>query len=266
GGSGGAIGGAGTGGGGGANTGCTRELLESTIDKYFKALAAHDPSTLPLADGVKHTENGKVNGLGKAGLWSTAGVLKYSHSALDTETCQSATEAVVPDGTTDVPVALRLKLVSQKITEVETIVARAGDYPALASNTAALAASNDVVKWEETVATDQRAKREELTGWMEKYFKQFPQGVCNTTPDCKRIENGGGSFVCGDGAGCATGTGSGQPVMTPRLVMADVEAGLGVGFTMFTGGYADMHMFKMHGGKVYAVSAILAKAQSSGWD
>jgi hypothetical protein len=27
----------------------------------------------------------------------------------------------------------------------------------------------------------------------------------------------------------------------------------------------DMHMFKMYGGKVYGVSAILAKADSPGW-
>jgi hypothetical protein len=260
--------GPGGGSGGGSNVGgCTRELLKSTVDAYFTALATHSPSSLPLGDPVKFTENGEVLELGDAGLWKTAGALKYAHSALDTETCMSASEAVVPDGTTDVPMALRLKLQNQKITEIETIVARAGDYPALASNTAALAASKDVVKWEETVPADQRATHAELTAWMEKYFKQFPAGVCNTTSDCKRMENGGGSFVCGQGASCAAGPGSGNPVMNPRLVMADVETGLGVGFTIFQGGYTDMHMFKMYGGKVYAVSAILADSDDmSGWD
>jgi hypothetical protein len=259
--------GSGTGGGGGAGTsGCTRELLKATVDAYFKALTTHAPTSLPLATTLKFTENGKASKLGDEGLWKTAGTLKYAHSAYDTETCMSASEAVVPDGTTDVPMALRLKLVDQKLTEIEHIVARAGDYPALAANPAALAASKDVVKWEESVPADQRAEHAELTAWMEKYFKQFPAGVCNTTSDCKRMENGGGSFVCGQGASCASGPGSGNPVMTPRLVMADVETGLGVGFTIFTGGYTDMHMFKMYGGKVYAVSAILANADSSGWD
>jgi hypothetical protein len=258
-------GGAGVGGSGTAGA-CTRELLKATIDAYFKALAAHMPATLPLADSVKFTENGQPGELGNVGLWKTAGTLKYAHSALDTELCMSATQAVVPDGTTDVPVALRLKLQNQKLTEVETIVARAGDYPALSANTAALAESNSLVKWEEAVATDQRATRATLTGWMEKYFKQFPAGVCNTTSDCLRIENGGGSFVCGQGASCAAGPGAGQPILNPRLVMADVETGLGVGFTIFTGGYVDMHLFKMRGGKVYAVSAILANGEDSGWD
>ena len=101
---------------------------------------------------------------------------------------------------------------------------------------------------------------------MDKYFRMFPRGVCNTTTDCKRIENGGGNFSCSAGASCASGSPSGSPAMTPRIVFADVETGLGVGFTMFQNTDTDMHMFKMYGGKVYGVSAILGAAGSSGWD
>jgi hypothetical protein len=266
-----AIGGGGAGGavaaagaGGGSSGGCTRELLKATIDSYFSALAAHDPSTLPLASTLKFTENGKVSAPADAPLWKTAGTLKYSHSALDTETCSSATQAVVPDGATDIPVAVRLKLVDLKITEIETIAARAGDYTGVTNNTAALAATKDTIKWEEPVPADKRNTRAELTAWMTKYFKQFPQGVCNTTPTCKRIENGGGNFVCGEGASCAASSSS--TVLNPRLVFADVETGLGVGFTLFTGGHPDMHLFKMYGGQVYAVSAILSKGTTTGWD
>ncbi|AUX25771.1 uncharacterized protein SOCEGT47_063220 [Sorangium cellulosum] len=103
-------------------------------------------------------------------------------------------------------------------------------------------------------------------GWMNKYFWLFPRGVCNTVSDCKRIENGGGSFACSAGASCAPGEpGSGTPELSPRLIFADVEAGIGVGFTMFMGN-TDMHMFKMRGGEVYGVSAILGAASSSGWE
>jgi hypothetical protein len=49
------------------------------------------------------------------------------------------------------------------------------------------------------------------------------------------MENGAGSFVCSQGASCAA-AGSAQPVLNPRLVMADIETGLGVGFMIFTGG------------------------------
>ena len=250
--------------GGGSTARCTRELLKATIDSYFKALAAHDPSTLPLADTLKFTENGISSKPTEAPLWKTAGALKYAHSALDVESCNVASQAVVPDGSTDIPVAVRLKLVDQKITEIETIVARKGDYTGVTSNTSALAASKDTIKWEETVPAAMRNTREELINWMTKYFKQFPQGVCNTTSTCKRMENGGGNFVCSEGAGCAASSTS--TVLEPHLVIADVETGVGVGFTLFTGGHPDMHMFKMYGGQVYAVSAILSKGGSTGWD
>ncbi|WP_437586182.1 hypothetical protein [Sorangium sp. So ce1000] len=257
-------------GGGGDSTACTRELLKSTIDAYFEALAAHDPSTLPLADSVKFTENGKALTLGQEGLWKTAGALKYAHSALDTETCSSASQAVVPDGSMDIPVALRLKLQGREITEIETIAVRPGDYKVsgqnFASNTGAIIASGDTVKWEEPVPESERNSRDELVGWMNKYYWMFPRGVCNTVSNCKRIENGGGSFTCSAGASCDPGQpGSGSPALNPRLIFADVETGIGVGFTMFMGN-TDMHMFKMYGGQVYGVSAILGAASSSGWE
>ena len=51
--------------------------------------------------------------------------------------------------------------------------------------------------------------------------------------------------------------------MEPRLIIVDVEAGIGVGFTMFMGN-TDMHMYKMHGDQVHAVHTILGAASSSG--
>jgi hypothetical protein len=264
------AGGANAGSDGGTSAGCTRELLKATVDSYFKALAAHDPSMLPLADDAKLTEDGKPFKIAEAPLWKTAGALKYVHSALDPETCQSASQAVVPDGSTDIPVGVRLKLQNQKITEIETIAVQAGDYKALGSpfpsNTSQLAASVTHAKWEEPVAAAQRNTRAELLAWIEKYFRMFPRGICNTSSDCKRIENGGGNFGCATGASCASGPpAASDNVMKPRALLADVETGVGVGFTMFMG-HTDMHMYKMTGGQIIEVSAILAAAPSSGWD
>jgi hypothetical protein len=267
---GGSAGDAGGMGGSGASAACTRESLKSAIDAYFEALAAHDPSGLPIASNVKFTENGKLAKLGEEGLWKTAGAVKYAHSALDIETCSSASQAVVSEGSTDIPLALRLKIQNQEITEIETIAVRPGDYrfagQSFASNTAALIASGTTVAWDEPVPDAQRNARAELEGWMDKYFRMFPRGVCDTTSDCKRIENGGGSFACSAGASCDPGPPSAaQSALLPRLIFADVETGLGVGFTMFMGN-TDMHVFKMYGDQVHGVSAILGAAGSSGWD
>ena len=261
--------GAGSAGSGGSGAiACTRELLRSTITAYFTALAAHSSSTLPTAANVKFTENGVVRTLGQQGLWMTAGAVKYSQSALDVEACSSATHAVVPEGNMDIPVALRLKLQNQMITEIETIAVRPGDYrlggTTYASNTAAMISANTTVMWE-TVPSGQRNTRAELIAWIDKYFRMFPRGVCNTVQSCRRLENGGGSFNCTDGASCAAGQPTGTPAMTPRILLADPETGIGVGLTMFMGN-TDMHMFKMYGGQVYAVHAVLGGATSSGWD
>jgi hypothetical protein len=250
---------------------CTRELLSTTTAAYYVALAAHDPSTLPLADGVRFTENGVEMDLGSDGLWKTAGELKYKHSMLDTTACMSVSESVVPDGSTDIPVMLRLALVDGKITEAEHIAVRAGDYVVsgspFASNTQAIIDTAADIGWETPVPEAQRATYEDLTGWMNKYYRMFPAGVCNVTDDCKRLENGGGSFSCGAGASCSKNDpGPNDNMMTPRLLLGDVETGIGVGFAMFQDN-TDMHMFKMYDMKqVHAVHAILGHADSSGWD
>jgi hypothetical protein len=187
---------------------------------------------------------------------------------LDTESCNSVSESVVPDGSMDIPLGLRLKLAGGKISEIETIAVRPGDYTVFgspfASNTMAIAASRDRVKWEEVVPADQRNTYQEITGWLERYFKTFPRGGCHLADNCQRLENGGGSFECSAALSCdesAALTGSGA--LKPRLLIADTELGIGVGFTMFMG-HTDFHMIKMHGGDIYAVHAILGAASNSG--
>lgn len=261
------------GGGGAAGGGaCSRDLLKSTVDKYFVALAAHDASMLPLASNAKFTENGETMMIGMGGLWKTAGTLKYQHSALDVEKCMSVSESVVPEGGTDLPVGLRLKLVDGKITEAEHIVVREGDYVLFGlipfpSNPADISASANRIKWAEPVAAGERTSRADIERWTNKYFRMFPGGGCNLAPNCERRENGGGNFNCMDALNCASGDPPAMPragEMTPRLIVVDEELGIGVGFVMFMG-HTDFHMMKFRGGTVYAVHAILSGADGPGW-
>jgi hypothetical protein len=120
--------------------------------------------------------------------------------------------------------------------------------------------------WEQVVPMAERNTHEEITGWLERYFKTFPRGGCGLADNCQRLENGGGSFECSAALSCEMSASlSGSGALKPRLLIADVETGIGVGFTMFMG-HTDFHMIKMHGGKIYAVHAILSAATSSGWD
>ena len=257
--------------GGTGNAECTRALLDGLLDDYFAALAAGDPSSLPLAGNVRFTENAQVSEIGATEFWGNAGPPRHSQRALDTEACMAATQAVIPEGTTDRPVAIRIKVEQAEITEVETIVVREGDYALESSNPEAIIQIAGDIGWHDEVPEPQRATREELIGWVDKYFRLFPSGVCNVTPACRRLENGGGDYACSFGASCTPADpGPSDAVFEPRLLLADVERGIAVGFTIFdfTGpGHVDMHMAKIYGGEVHAVQAILRNTNGeSGWD
>jgi hypothetical protein len=251
-------------------SGCSRELLKSTVDAYFKALAAHDASTLPLADNVKATENGKAIKVGSEGLWKGAGKVEFVFSAYDERTegcdtvcCTSVSQAALPDGSKEIVVALRLKLVNQKITEIETIDPHDSNDYMLGPDGKALAAGDKTVHWE-TPPTGKAATRKEMTDWMNRYFTTFPNGFCDMASDCKRLENGADiGLQCTNGGQCTSTAGS--QAMKSRNLMADETTGIGVGWTMFVNQYTDVHMVKMYDGKVHSVSAILSKASSPGW-
>ncbi|WP_437940068.1 hypothetical protein [Sorangium sp. So ce341] len=272
GGAGAATGGA-SGSGGAPGGDCTRELLDGLLDDYFAALAAGDPSSLPLADGVKFTENAVQAEIGTTDFWKNAGEVKHSQRALDTEACSVGAQAVIPEGGRDLPVALRIKVEGSQMTEIETIVVRPGDYTAsfaVASDPAAIIAIADDIGWHDEVPEAERATREELTSWIDKYFRAFPAGVCDVTAACKRLENGGGNFSCRTGASCSAGDPGSGGTFIPRVILADEVRGIAIGLTMFdfmTDGHLDMHMIKMSGGEVHAVHAILRDTNGmSGWE
>jgi hypothetical protein len=270
-GEGGAFGGAGGGGGSGSFE-CTRDALDKLVDDYFTALAAGDPSTLPLAPNVKFTENAEVTQIGSTDFWKNAGEAKHTQRALDTMACSVAVQAVVPEGNTDLPIGLRIEVEGGLMTEIETIVVRQGDYTAsyaVASNPAAIISKAAEIGWHDEVPEGQRASREELAGWIDKYFRAFPNGVCNVSPSCRRLENGGGDFSCGTGASCSANLPT-QSAMIPRVIIVDEVRGITAGFTIFdfmADGHLDMHMAKMSGGQVHAVHALLRDTDGkSGWE
>ncbi len=251
------------------STECTRELLDGLLDDYFAALDAGDPSTLPLADNVKFTENADEVEIGSTAFWMSAGETKHSQRALDTTACSVAAQAVIPEGTTDLPVGIRIKVEAGEMTEIETIVVRQGDYNganfAVDSDPAAIINIAPEIGWHDEVPEAQRATREQLSGWIDEYFRVFPNGVCDVTQACRRLENGGGNYACGPACSRMSNTG-----FEPRVIIVDEVRGIAAGFTIFDfmiEGHLDMHMMKMSGGQVHAVHAILRNTQGrSGWD
>jgi len=103
---------------------CGRACLQGFVDQYIDAMVAHDPERLPLAQGVRFTENGQELRLGD-GLWATAsGPGHYKLYALDPEDGEAGFYGTVFENGTPVLLALRLKVDYGLISEIETIVAR----------------------------------------------------------------------------------------------------------------------------------------------
>jgi hypothetical protein len=107
-----------------ADASCDRACLKGIVDQYTAAMAAHDPSMAPFADSVKFTENGQTLTLHQ-GLWATAAAdSTYRLYVLDTDDESAGFLGLMREHEDPVLVALRLKVMGEKITEAEQIVSR----------------------------------------------------------------------------------------------------------------------------------------------
>jgi hypothetical protein len=107
-----------------AKTGCDRACLDGFVDSYLDALAAGDPSRLPLTLTVKFTEDGERLNLGD-GLWNTAtGRGSYKFYMEDVQAGQVGFFGTMREAGEPIIISLRLKIENYKIAEIETIVVR----------------------------------------------------------------------------------------------------------------------------------------------
>jgi hypothetical protein len=245
---------------GGQVGGCTRERLTELIEAYFKALAAHDPSSLRLAAKLKATENAQSLEPGQ-GLWKTAGALSFQRNVLDTERCATLTHGVIDSQGSPTIVAVRLQLEQDEISEIETYIVPATGFLVMPAGV-----SNDGdAQWSSVLPEAQRSSREALNAIAGGYFDLFgpSPGTVPFAAACQRFENGS---VAPGVTHCSQGIPSGLSITGKRYPIADREAGIAVGFALFAGAL-DVHMFKVKSGKVVGIHALIAApASSSGWD
>ena len=171
---------------------CDDTCLREFVDGYFEALAQRDYSSLPVTEGFKYTENGRVIELGQ-GFWHTAGApVPYRDYLLDPEMGGAAALTAMHEYDGIAQVFLRLKIVARRISEIETFVVRIGDQRWFAPEN--LENLSDV--FTQTVPAAQRHSREELVAAADAYFTAVqtegtPAFVqAPFAPGMKRIENG----------------------------------------------------------------------------
>jgi hypothetical protein len=239
--------------------GCTRESLAGVVDAYFSALEARDATALPVAAGVKFTENGSAIALGD-GLWQSAGAQLFRRNALDAERCGTLTQAVIEENGSPIIFGLRLGLVERKIAEIETYVARSTEFAFKPQGIIDGAAQD----WEGILPVEQRSTREELNAAANAYFDLF-QDPATAVPfgtPCDRWENGT-QTTNGD---CSAGVPGGLAMTGRRYPIADTESGIAAGFVLFSGSLLDFHMFKLKSGKIHIIHAVVGpRVSSSGW-
>lgn len=277
---------AGSGTGVSAGAACDRACLKGHIDGYVAAMVAHDPTRLPLAATARFTEDTAEKQLADSALWKTGtGAGPFRQDYLDVPAGVAASHVMIDEGGKPVMLALRLKVVSGKLTEIETITVRnaqEGMFFDPQNLTAASAVMNHVP------TTAERNTREELIRIADGYpqglkIGSFPNAGAKIAGKAYRFENG--RRMAGPGCSfqppsCENMLGQRIPTLpgiTWRVVAVDEELGLVLMRLDFGPGSlmgADnrwLHAweaFKVYGGQIHAAEAFMRGMPAntpSGW-
>jgi hypothetical protein len=188
---------------------CDRACLEGYVNKYLDAMDANRVDPQLFARDVKFTENGAQLPLGNEGLWlRMSGKGTYKFYVPDVETQQVAFIGTVREREREedlvVALALRLRIVGGRISEVEQLAIRPegvltsnGERPATRPTSTGervekLGAPHAVFL--QPIPEAQRASRAELIKTANYYFSGLQnndgKGYYPFTDDCDRYENG----------------------------------------------------------------------------
>jgi hypothetical protein len=190
---------------------CDRPCLDGFVDRYLDAMQARAVTPELFTRETKFTENGIRLPLGNEGLWfRMSGKGTYKFYVPDVETQQVAFIGTVREGgksTTDgtlVAIAVRLKIVSGHITEVEQLAIRPQAplggaapatpprFPPTGEAVEKMGSPNPI--FAEVIPAAKRPSREEMIRTANYYFaglqRNDGKGYYPFTDDCDRFENG----------------------------------------------------------------------------
>lgn len=243
---------------------CSREALTAVAANYFKAVETNTLSALPMAANVRITENAAEIKPGE-GFFRTGGKTQFTRTIVDTERCGALTQAVVDETaagkTGPVLMAVRLKVDSGKVSEIETVIAREGDF---AFKPQGVLDTRDQ-DWTTPLPPASRKSREYMNAEADKYYVMFEDH--SITPafakPCNRWENGTLSTRNGD---CSW---SAQVMKHPRrrFPVTDTELGVAAVITNFRDDWLDVHIFKFNkDGQVDLIQAVDGPGtKGTGW-
>jgi hypothetical protein len=104
---------------------CDRECLRGMVSTYLHALLKHDTARLPLSDKLRITEDSVEKTLDKVGLVRSVTRLRgYRQDILDERAGVAGAHVMVEESGAPALLVVRLKVVGDRITEIETVATR----------------------------------------------------------------------------------------------------------------------------------------------
>jgi hypothetical protein len=270
------------------STACDRECLRGKVTELLHALLKHDVSGLPVADTVRVTEDAVEKRLAMVGLVSTVTRLRgFRQDVIDERAGVAGAHVVVEETGAPVLLVVRLKVVADKLTEIELVATR-GRAEGLIFNIDALNTPSAEMNY--APRPGQLPTREEATKAALKYpeglnaAKTFAAVNAPFAPDAYRYENG--QVMAGPDCKFAPGC---QNISTQSLAIFErlgdvqtrviaVDERMGIAWLRMAWGVRERggdqltvwEMFKVYDGQIHAVEAFMrilpVEKRNGGWE
>ena len=272
----------------GAPAACDRECLRGKVTQLLSALVKHDISGLPVAETVRVTEDAVAKPLKSVGLVNTVTRLRgFRQDVIDERAGVAGAHVIVEETGAPVLLVVRLKVVDDKLTEIELVSTRSRGE-GLIFNIDGLSAPSAVMNYAPRPA--QLATRDDAIKAALKYpeglsvAKTFAAVNAPFAPDAYRFENG--QVMAGPDCKFAPGC---QNIATQslaiferlgdpqtRVIAADERMGivwlrLAWGVQKEGGDQLTVwEMFKVYDGQIHAVEAFMrilpVEKRNGGWE
>jgi hypothetical protein len=177
---------------------CDRACLQGLAEQFIAALLAHDPGKVPLAKGVRYSENSVPLPIAD-GFWKNAtGVRPYRLYIADPEWGTVGFYARMYENGAPVIVSTRLRVYNHQLTEIETVVTserwRQDPPPGSGPPPTDHLGEKPRPEYSQVVPPAQRRSREELMKIVNTYFTGIENNNGDKPPmfssHCHRLENG----------------------------------------------------------------------------
>ena len=267
---------------------CDRECLRGKVTQLLYAFLKHDVSGIAVADTLRVTEDAVEKPLAKVGLVRTVTRLRgFRQDIVDERAGVAAADVVVEESGAPVLLVVRLKVVGDKLTEVELVATRSA-AEGLIFNIDGLSAPSEGMNY--APRPEQLSTRDEAIKAALHYpaglnaAKTFADVDAPFAADAYRYENG--QVMAGPDCKFAPGC---QNIATQSLDIFNrlgnvqtrvvaVDERMGIVWLRMAWGVRERggdqltvwETFKVYGGKIHAVEAFMrilpVEKRSGGWE